>query len=161
MRAAYIIPVLALMGCGAPPVTTPPVAVQFSPPQNAAKANSYDLITVRTVTGQFSKRQAVNGAACDVYGPDYTAQFFSPAIVQLPLYRGDTSDVRIVCTAIVGGAYKSDAVTVPATNLSAPDDEGITIRTGSSGTNIDAVLSIRDRSEDRFDYPSGVTLVLR
>ncbi|MGV6840670.1 MAG: hypothetical protein ACWA40_10805 [Planktomarina sp.] len=161
MRVLFAIPIVALVGCGAPPVTTPPVAVQFSPPQNAAKVDSYDMITVRTVTGQFTKRQTVEGAACDIYGPDYTARFTSPAIVQLPLYRGDTSDVRVVCKANVNGVQKSDAATIPATNLSAPDDEGITLRTGTSGTSIEAVFSIRDKSRDRFDYPSSVTLVLR
>lgn len=161
MRVQYLIPVLALMGCAEPPVTTPPVIMQFSSPQSAAKVNSYDLVTVRTVTGQFRNRRTVQGAACDVFGPGYSASFVSPAILQLPLYRGDTSDVRVACKAPVDGAVKSDAVTVPATNLSAPDDEGITIRTGSSGTSLDAVFSIRDRSEDRFDYPSSTTLVLR
>ncbi len=153
--------ILALGACAAAPITTPPVSMTFSDPALESRVDTFDIVEVRTVTGQFASRETVEGAACEVFGTGFSATFQSPAVLNMPLFRGRTSDARITCRATLDGQTLTDARTLEVRNLSAPENEGITISTGTSGTSVGAVFSIRDRSKDRFDYPRSTVLVLR
>ncbi|MGB1236209.1 MAG: hypothetical protein ACPG5U_10790 [Planktomarina sp.] len=161
MRQFLILAALGLAACGQPAVTTPPVSMTFTSQAAQSGIDTFDLVTIRTTTGSFTNTRQVVGAQCEVFGTEYSAKFQSPAVLRMPLYRGRTSDARVVCRGNVNGATREGATTLEATNLTAPDNEGITLSVGTGGTKIGAVFSIRDRARDRFSYPNNLRVQLR
>lgn len=157
LRFLAFLPLLAIItacdSIGGAPITTPPVEVKFDADPGRPPAK-LDAVTIRTY--KFREGEVV-GASCVLNGTGYSSSFTTPAVVQLPLFLGRTDDAFVRCSNNQGAGQ----AVLEAENLSAPENEGLTISTGTAGTRVSALFSIRNRAKDRFNYPSFLRITLR
>lgn len=152
---ASLVAGLALAGCAA----SFPDAPQVTPARIAAAPGPLvriDPVYVQSFRQNGLSRTAAPGAACVLEGAGLEANFTTPALVRMPVYAGRTSDATITCR--LGGRVQSRLL--EAINLTAEAaEEGLRIETGNKGTSVELGISIRDRSKDRFDYPSSLPFI--
>ncbi len=164
MRFAALIPlgaVAALAACGTGPKLpiTQPVVNLVSPQAEAADDfHRPDLIEVRSILREGINWREIGPADCTARANGQEANFETPALIQVPVFFGKTRSVLIQCRMAVGGIARVTGTTVDAVNLSRPDNEGVTISVGSEGASVGAVVSLRNRDKDRFDFPAKVTV---
>lgn len=155
------VPIIALAACVTGPkldITQPPIDMTFQTKHATRNVDRLDLIEVRTILNRQGNWQEIGPTLCTAYGRGFEATFKTPAILRVPVYYGSTSPLRIQCKTDIDSKPRVSGKTVDAENLSAPKDEGIGITTGSGGTEVNAVIGIRNRNKDRFNYPSRVTV---
>lgn len=143
------------------PFTQAPVDVTFTSGAARANVDRLDIIDVRAYLRQDKEWVEKSSARCTLRGQGFRASFSPPAQVLAPVYRGRTDPIFILCRMSVNGVERVTSQTIEARNLSRPDDEGVTITTGTEGTSVAAVINLRDRTKDRFDYSSVVHLRFR
>ena len=163
-KCVFFAGLVTLAGCASTarlPIAQDVQNVTFTSSFAAQDIERGDLMTVRSVQTQGFNWAEFAGASCRLQGRGFETSFQTPAVLRLPVYLKRTDDVRIQCRATFEGRDVVSGKTVEAINLNAPKDEGVTLRTGTSGTSLDAVISLRDRDKDRFDYPKSVNIVFR
>ena len=153
---------LVISGC-APivqsPINTPAQNVTFDAGSKRAEGiERLDIVEIRSFIHEGLKKSEHTDAACEITGTQYRADFVTPAFVRLPVYQGRTDSVVLKCYKNADKTGKIVSQVISSQNLSAPTNEGITISTGTSGTRIGAVFNIRNRAEDRFNYPKSVSV---
>ncbi|MEL6609293.1 MAG: hypothetical protein AAFO58_00315 [Pseudomonadota bacterium] len=153
-RAGAILALITLAGCVAPsgPAVTPDIRASDRP------VARLDTVELRTFVQRGLGRTELAGLTCRVSGPTFQAAVTTPGRLRVPVYRGASPDLDVVCTRPLPTGGSQTAVTViEATNTTAEAaDEGLRVSVGSSGTAVRLGVSIRDRSQDRFDYPARI-----
>lgn len=161
MRYLHLIALtLAIAGCSQGlPITTPLVEVSMTGAGAMPQVRRLDVVEIRSVQGSAFRQNEFGGAQCQITGTGFRAAFTTPARLRLPVYDGRTDAVSLTCTARFAQGMITRSDVIEAKNLTADAvDEGITIGIGTGGTSIRAAISLRDRSKDRFDYPSRFTV---
>lgn len=154
---------LTVSGCMSyAPIETPPQKVAFSSQTARTNVDSFSTSAIRTIREEGKKKVEVKGAACKIRGTGYSARVITPALVELPTYRGKTDPVHISCDA--GGM--SVAETVEPRNETLARLQA----TQSSGGGLVGALAVaiakgvakstRDPSKDEFAYRSEIALKL-
>lgn len=154
---------LTVSGCMSyAPIETPPQKVAFSSQTAQTNVDSFSTSAIRTIREEGKKKVEVKGAACKIRGTGYSARVITPALVELPTYRGKTDPVQISCNA----AGMSVAETVEPRNETLARLQA----TQSSGGGLVGALAVaiakgvakstRDPSKDEFAYRSEIALNL-
>jgi len=118
----------------------------------------FDVITVRSFVA--GNREERPGARCQIFTPDQrlSATFRTPAQVRVPLYKGTPASINGYCH--LPSTNLAARFTLDAINQSAQKNEGGRLTVGSGGLRIDATISLRDRSKDRYAYPARLRITL-
>ena len=118
----------------------------------------FDVITVRSFVA--GNREERPGARCQIFTPDQrlSAAFQTPAQVRVPLYKGTPASINGYCH--LPSTNLAARFTLDAINQSAQKNEGGRLTVGSGGLRIDAAISLRDRSKDRYAYPARLRITL-
>ncbi|UWQ48409.1 hypothetical protein K3722_10875 [Leisingera caerulea] len=154
---------LTVSGCMTyAPIETPPQKVAFSSQTARTNVDSFSTSAVRTIREEGKKKVEVKGAACKIRGTGYSARVVTPALVELPTYRGKTNPVNISCAA--GGMSATETVEPYNATLARIQS------TQTSGGGLVGALAVavakgiakstRDPSKDEFAYRSEIALKL-
>jgi len=149
----------ALAGCAPPLPIADYVADARSPNAKiTTQALRFDVITVRSFLAR--NRQERSGARCHIFTSDQrlSAAFQTPAQVRVPLYKGTPPSIAGYCH--LPSTNLAARFTLDAINQSAQKNEGGRLTVGSGGLRIDAAISLRDRSKDRYAYPARLRITL-
>lgn len=159
-RFAVFFCVLAV-GCATGPslpITQPPVDMRKTQSLPFQNFDRIDQVSVRTIVRKGTSWSEIGEVLCHVKGRGFERHFTSPAILNIPVFFGKTDEMAFECSGTVENRNLRTSKKVTPKNLSAPENEGVTLSVGTGGTSVEGVVSIRDRKKDRFDYPSSVTL---
>jgi len=161
MRLAMILMMTALAGCATGPklpITQPVIDLVSASAENHPNFDRPDLIEVRSILVNGFEWQEISGSQCSIKANGVTRNFTPPALIQVPMFYGKTRSLLIQCRNTINGISRVSGTTLEPKNLSAPDDEGVTISVGSEGTSVGAVVSLRNRNKDRFDFQRKVNV---
>ena len=118
----------------------------------------FDVITIRSFLA--GNRQEQKGARCQIFTSDQrlSASFQTPAQVRVPIYKGAPAPINGYCH--LPGTHLAARFALDAVNQSAPKNEGVRLKVGSGGPRLSATISLRDRSKDRYAYPTALRVTL-
>mgnify|MGYP006102516089 FL=1 len=152
---------LAITACTAPlPIADFISDARTTNAKITTQPSRFDVITFRSFRA--GSLHEIAGADCMISTPDMavSAQFRTPAQVRVPVYKRKPANISGQCRSPNGETRLAAVFGVTALNLSAPENEGITLSVGTSGTKLSTVVSLRDRSKDRFGYPTQFHVML-
>ena len=78
--------------------------------------------------------------------------------MRVPFYKGTPPSIAGYCH--LPSTNLAARFTLDAINQSAQKNEGGRLTVGSGGLRIDAAISLRDRSKDRYAYPARLRITL-
>lgn len=145
-------------------VTTPPQPVNFTNAGVAQAAIGLDESTVRSFTqGERSDKvgSEIVGANCNLQGNGFDATFITPAILQMPNFRGAADPVNVSCT-VQGktGSYQSNAVNLTLQRINQSSGQtsllGLAIEAAVQGV----ASAARNPLNDEFGYDPTIGVII-
>ncbi len=145
-------------------VTTPPQPVAFSNAGVQQASIGVANATMRTFTeGEKQGRigEEILGASCNLRGSGFGADFQTPAILQLPKFRGAADPISVNCTA----NGQSGDLTRNATNLTLQRINQSSGQTSLLGVLVEAAVqgvatAARNPLKDEFGYSTNVNVII-
>ena len=153
---------LALLGCS-PKLSLFPLTIDATNPNatHQKTISRFDTIEFRSFVN--GTNHEIRGLRCTLTTPDgaVLVEFNPPATVRFPIFRGRTTIIDGRCMSVRTGQFRTAEFQIKPKNLSSPKNEGITLSLGKFGRRVSGVFSIRDRTQDRFKYPTRVQILAR
>ena len=153
---------LALLGC-TPKLPLFPLTIDATNPNatHQKTISRFDTIEFRSFVN--GTNHEIKGLRCTLTTPDgaVLVEFNPPATVRFPIFRGQTTIIDGKCTSVRTGQFRTAEFQIKPKNLSSPKNEGITLSLGKYGRSVSGVFSIRDRTQDRFNYPTRIQILAR
>ena len=116
------------------------------------------LVEVRTyVEEEGNGRVEIAGASCTVSAAEFRASMHTPAMVRVPLYRGQSSALLVSCEKV---GFKKKSITVEAADVT----RASRYQTGSSAGVIGLVAAVAvdgmsDNAKNEWRYPRAAVLL--
>ena len=95
--ASAVVAVLA--GCEASEVTQPPVEVSIKSTVPTGRVLGFTEPVFRTHLRKDGRQSEVIGARCSFDSAEVSGSFVTPAIVRMPIFKGQPTTLRVACTA--------------------------------------------------------------
>ena len=125
------------------------------------KASRFHVITFRTFSTGTTQEIAEAECILSTLNKSISTKFRTPAHVRVPIYNEKPQDIDGRCRNKGGETETTALFKVSAKNTSMPKNEGVTISVGTSGTTVNALFSLRDRTKDQVNYPSQFSIMLQ
>ncbi len=158
-RLALLFACSLIAACTNPIPSGETVSFTVTGRQAAQTLDRLDPMTVRTFARSGLARQELTALPCTATGTGLRATFISPATLAVPTYRGRTDPITVSCRRRSDTVQSASRVVSPTNQTEEDLDTGLRIGVSSSeGLDVRLGVSIRDKSRDRFDYPSSVLI---
>jgi len=160
MRSLIALATLTLLvACTTPVARDDAIRFDVTGPQAGSEVNRLDHITVRTFMRRGLSRAELTGLPCTATGTGLRATFTSPATLAAPTYLGRTDPITVTCQRRTDTVQSASKIIKPTNQTEEDLDTGLRIGVNSNdGVSVRLGVSIRDKTRDRFDYPSSVLI---
>ncbi|WP_458876620.1 hypothetical protein [Arenibacterium sp. CAU 1754] len=144
------------------PIETPPQRVAFSSKTAQSNVDKFSTSAFRVTRKEGSKDVEIKGVACSIRGTGYSARVITPALVELPTYRGKTDPIQVSCSA--SGISVAETVQPYNETLarirSSQSTSGGLIGVLAVAAVQGVMQAARDPSKDQFAYRNPIVVKL-